>query len=551
MSNRNKAKILIRGVNWIGDAVMTIPAIRAIKKNYPDSKLHLLIKPFLTPVFNGNPDIDEIIPYEDKFRGIVGRFRLAGLLRRRGFSKAILFQNAFDAALVAFFADVPERIGYNRDGRGLLLTRPVEYNREDRRLHHIDYYLSLLKKAGMRAEFSFPWIFLSLEERLSARKRLLSLKRPILGINPGAAYGSAKRWMPERFAEIACWFIKDTGGSVIIFGSIKDAEIAYEIKMLIKKQHFTPLNNHTQIIQGRSLFSLLYQRKVEIGLEESEIGADRILNLAGLTDLRDLIALISECDVFISNDSGPMHIAYAVGAPLVAIFGSTDPMLTGPISSISNYRVLNPNLSCSPCFDRVCKDNDLRCMYAITSEEAYFSIKDILPQKRAVFFDRDGTLCRDADYLNDWNDFKVFHDINELNRLKDKGFLLIGISNQSGISRGIVEESFVIEVNNLFINKYNFDDFYYCPHHPDEHCPCRKPEPGMLFKARAKHMIDLKESYVIGDKDSDMLLAKAVGAKGILIKTGKQKDSIYADLTSDDIKEAVQHILSIEKGKCK
>jgi heptosyltransferase-2 len=138
---------------------------------------------------------------------------------------------------------------------------------------------------------------LFLEERLKARGALSKLKRPILGINPGAAYGSAKRWLPDRFAEVAYWFIKDTGGSVVVFGGKDDKDTAHEIVKLA-------------VIHG---------------------AGPSVVDMAGCTTLRELIGEISECDVFLSNDSGPMHVAYAVGTPLVALFGSTDPALTGPV----------------------------------------------------------------------------------------------------------------------------------------------------------------------------------------------------------------------------
>ncbi|MDI6801303.1 MAG: lipopolysaccharide heptosyltransferase II [Thermodesulfovibrionales bacterium] len=524
-------KILIRGVNWIGDAVMTMPAIKALKAAHPDSKISILVRHSVASVFENNQDIDEIILYDDRFKGMLGKFRLARMLRQKGFSKAILFQNAFEAALIAFLARIPERIGYNRDGRGFLLTKAVPFNGDDRKVHHINYYLNLLKAADIRVDYSNPWIYLSIDERLSARDKLSTVKRPILGINPGATYGSAKRWFPERFAEVANWFINDTGGSVVIFGGSREVDIAQEIEYLIRRQKSED--------RRQTKFNLQ-----SLDLDSSLVTLYSLLNLAGETSLRELISLASECDVFVSNDSGPMHIAYAVGTPLVAIFGSTDPKLTGPAGE-SNV-VINADFVCSPCFERTCKDNDMRCMYAITSEDVYHGIKKMLSGKKAVFFDRDGTLCKDADYLNDWKDFEVFADTESLQALKEKGFLLIGISNQSGIARGFVDEGFVKEANKVFIDKYGFDDFYYCPHHPDEHCSCRKPEPWMLFTARAKYKINLRESYIVGDKDVDMLLAKAVGAKGILVKTGKQQESEYADFAAEDIKDAVDFIISHE-----
>lgn len=550
MHQEIKDSVLVRGVNWIGDAVMTMPALRALRKVYPESHISLLVKPSVAPIFENDPNIDRIILYEDHFNGVIGKFRLAQRLRKMCFSKAVLFQNAFDAALITFLAGIPERIGYDRDGRGSLLTKQVLFNDDDRKLHHIDYYLNIIFqlrtpnnelrtmnsdsnpplppfiKGGMGG--FVPWIYLSLDERVSARDKLSQLRRPILGINPGATYGSAKRWFPERFAEVANWFVKDTGGSVVLFGGHSEVAIAEEICKYSNKLRVTS-----------------YERESKEYSEQNSSLVTRhsLLNLAGKTNLRELIALTSECDVFVSNDSGPMHIAYAVKTPLVAIFGSTSPELTGPVGN--GNMVIKSDIECSPCFERACKNrnNNMGCMYNVTSEDVFFAVNKILPTRKAVFFDRDGTLCRDVGYLNNWSDFEVFPDIGNLKDLKDNGLLLIGISNQSGIARGIVDESFAKEVNQTFMNKYGFDDFYYCPHHPDEHCSCRKPEPQMLFEARAKYKINLKESYVVGDKDSDMLLAKAVGAKGILVLTGQQTKSGYADFIAENLRDVVDLIL--------
>lgn len=530
--------ILVRGVNWVGDTVMTIPALRALKNAYPQSKIVLLVKPSVAPVFEKNPDIDEIIFYEKEHKGFFGKIRLVYKLRRIGFSKAVLLQNAFDAALTAFLAGIPERIGYNRDGRGSLLTKAVPFNNEDRKIHHIDYFLNLVSALSSQSSaFSphetRPWIFLSPDERMAARQRLSALKRPVLGINPGAAYGPAKRWVPERFVEIANWFMRDTGGSVVVFGGKSEEGIAEQICRHAERGRTEAIGDR-HWAKGNEHYSELITHNSEL------------LNLAGKTTLRELISLISECDIFLSNDSGPMHIAYAVGTPLVAIFGSTDPWLTGPAGEGSI--VLNSGLSCSPCFERICKENDLRCMYAITTDDVYHALKGLLPVKPAVFFDRDGTLCRDAHYLSDWKDFEIFPETESVKALKERGFSLIGVTNQSGIKKGIVDEGFVRDLNRVFIDRYGFDDFYYCAHGPEDHCSCRKPEPGMLLRARTGHKIDMRRSYVVGDKEADMLLARAVGAKAILVLTGQHKESIYADFIVKDLKEAVDLILKETKG---
>jgi len=498
---REKKRIAVRGVNWIGDAVMTIPALRAIKKYFNEAEINLIVKPWVAPLFYDSHYVDNIILYSAEYNTISGKFRFAKLLRRESFSKALLLQNAFDAALIAFLAGIPERIGYKRDMRGLLLTKPVPYNGEDRFMHHIDYYLELLRRAGIPAEYSMPWIKLNLDERSEARRRLSALRRPLLGINPGATYGSAKRWFPERFAIVADNFVELTGGSIVLLGGEKEIDIARQIRRDIKSED--------------------------------------VLILTGKTTLRELIAVISELDILLSNDSGPMHIGYAVGTPVVALFGSTDPALTGP----KGYRdvVIKKDMDCSPCFRRTC--NDMKCMEAITIDDVMDGIRGLTPENRAVFFDRDGTLCKDTGYLNDISRLEIFEDIKALKGLKERGFKLIGVTNQSGIARGIVKEEIVREINQLFIDRYGFDDFYYCPHLPDEHCECRKPEPGTVLRARAEHKIDLRSSWVVGDKESDILLAKAVGARSILLRTGELMEYPAADYVVNTLSEAVKIIL--------
>jgi len=506
----NGKAVLIRGVNWIGDAVMTIPAMRALRRSLPGARFKLLVKPWVAALFEKDPDIDEIILYTDEYKGLAGKFRLARRLKGYDFDAAVLFQNAFDAALIAFLAGIRKRIGYSRDGRGLLLTDPVLFDARTKALHHIDYYLNLINKAGFNGISDRPWLFLDIEERKRARQMLAGLRRPVIALNPGAAYGSSKRWLPERFADLAGRVITELNGSVLLLGGPKEAGIADDIL-----QHIDP--------------SLVTQSS--------------LLNLAARTSLRELMAVIAEADLLVTNDSGPMHIGYAVGTPLVAIFGSTLPEHTGPVNKTDI--VIRKGIDCSPCFERECKKNDLACMDLITAEEVYAAVKERVPGKRAIFFDRDGTLCRDAHYLNRMEDLEIFPEIAALAKLRERGYSLIGVSNQSGIARGIVPEAFTAQVNRIFTEQYGFDAFYYCPHHPDDHCSCRKPEPGMLITARNDHGIDLKRSFVVGDKDDDMLLAHAVGAKAILVKTGKAEASLYADAVADGLHDAVEAILAM------
>lgn len=506
MKDKDRDAILVRGVNWIGDAVMTLPALRALRLANRDSKIVLLVKPWVSPIFEKDPNVDEVIMYSEDYRGIRGRLRLARLLREYGFRRAVLLQNAIDAAIIVFLARIPERIGYSRDGRGPLLTKAVPFDKHAAGLHHVTYYLNLIEKAGFAVNPGRPWIYLSLEERLEARKGLAGLRRPIVGINPGASFGSSKRWHPSRFSEVAERVIDELGGSVVIFGGPAEKEIAGEILEGIAKS-------------GKSKWASM---------------------MAGGTTLRKLIAFVSEVDVLVTNDSGPMHIGYAVGTSVVAVFGSTSPELTGPVGN--GDIVVRQKVDCAPCFERACRKEEISCMDLVTSEQVFDAVKRQMKSARAAFFDRDGTLCREVNYLRSMDNFEVLHDIDSLKALKQQGYLLIGISNQSGVARGLIKEDFVKKINGIFVEKYGFDGFYYCPHHPEERCSCRKPEPGLLLRAAHDFGVDLRKSFVIGDRDLDMRLARTVGAKGILVMTGQDSASPHADFTARGLKAAVDII---------
>jgi heptosyltransferase-2 len=524
-------KILIRGVNWIGDAVLTIPAIKAIRKAFPDARISLLVRPWVAEIFEGNPDINEVILYEDRFNSITGKFKLAMILRAKGFDTAILLQNAFDAALLAWLSGVPERIGYSRDYRRMLLTKAVPVktvpssqfpvlsskNKDIPKQHHVYYYMNLLKESlNIETKNIEPSIYLT-EEEIQQAKNFFNSElgtqnsKLIVGINPGATYGSAKRWMPERFAELIHRIIGELDGRVVLFGSKSEVEIVREIS------------------------------------SKFQVPSSKLLNMTGKTTLRELAALISECDAFITNDSGPMHIASALHVPIVAMFGSTDKRITGPIGE--GHKVVSKDISCSPCLQRECPEGHLKCMTDITTEDVFNALLKVLPGYKAVFLDRDGTLIEDAGYLDSFNNLKIFEGTFEnLQRLKKAGFKLIGVTNQSGVARGLISEGFVRESNAYLQKTLGIEDFYYCPHHPDERCQCRKPEPMLLRKASLRHKINLKASYVIGDKTLDMLLARAVGAKGVLVLTGHDRESKEADFIAKNLTEAVDWILERERN---
>jgi heptosyltransferase-2 len=325
-------KILIRSVNWIGDAVMTTPAISVIHEHFPLAHISILANGMVSQLFEHHPGIDEIITFDrqGKHHGIAGRLRLARELRARRFDLAIIFPNSFDSALVPWLAGIPAKIGKCSDGRSLLLSGWYMKSPDIPVCHEVEYYLNLLKYFGISGKKTPLQLCITADEKQSAAAQLaaygIHATDFILGINPGASYGSAKRWYPDRFAAIAQELANRWSAKVIIFGGPGEADIAAEIE------------NH---LNGTAV------------------------NLAGKTSVRELMALIRRCNFFITNDSGPMHIAAAFEVPLVAIFGSTDHTGTSPYST--NSVVVRREVECSPCKLRECPI-DHRCMTGVTVE---------------------------------------------------------------------------------------------------------------------------------------------------------------------------------------
>jgi len=325
--------ILIRATNWIGDAVMTTPALGAIRESFPEARITVLANPIVAELFSPHEWVDEVMVYDRKGRhaGLTGRLAMATELRGHGFDLAILLQNAFDAALLARLARIPRRMGYRTDGRGLLLTHGVPVSGEKKRLHHVDYYLAMLASFGITSAGKRLRLTVTPEEEQAAAAVLTEAGIGdhdfLLGVNPGATYGSAKRWYPERFAAVADELARHWRARVVITGGPTEVSIAQEIEAAM---------------------------------------AGKCLNLAGHTTVRELMALVKRCNFFITNDSGPMHIAAAFSVPLVAIFGPTDHTTTSPYSN--RAVVVSMGMECAPCLKRECP-TDHRCMSEVKVEE--------------------------------------------------------------------------------------------------------------------------------------------------------------------------------------
>src|SRR3984957_11710531 len=332
-------KILVRAPNWVGDAVMAIPALEVIRRTRARDEICVLARPVVADLFSGQPFANRILTYDYRGRhgGWLGPEKLAVELRKEKFDVAVLLQNAFEAAWLAWRAGIPERIGYARDGRGPLLTKAIRVPQEGEiPKHESHYYLELLRRAGWcETSEVVPRIRLVVTDAARAaaesalRKAGAGENSRRVAIAPGASYGAAKCWPPERFAQLADRLISESGADVIFFGTPEETEIADRIRSNMKSS---------------AIF------------------------LVGKTSMRDVAALFAACSLFIGNDSGAMHVAAAAGLPAIGIFGPTDPEATAPVTD--QFTLIREGVSCSPCFLRRCPV-DHRCMERIAVDSIF------------------------------------------------------------------------------------------------------------------------------------------------------------------------------------
>lgn len=320
-------KILIRATNWVGDAIMALPALRAVRSRFPDAEITILARSYVAFIYKDQHVCDNMMFVDNKRD-------MAGEIRAEKFDVAVLLQNAFEAAWFAWRAGIPERIGYARDGRSLLLTKALPVPKPGEiPAHEQYYYLELLRRAGLLDSLPNE-SFIKLDVPEGNRQRaaeflLINGVKPDslrIAIGAGASYGSAKCWPPDRFAELANRLQAQSGTDIILFGTHVEAPVSSAIAA---GMHRTPID------------------------------------LTGKTAINDLPALLSQCHLFIGNDSGAMHVAAAVGLPVVAVFGPTDPYGTAPVTP--RCSIVQERPYCSPCFLRRCP-TDHRCMTRVTPD---------------------------------------------------------------------------------------------------------------------------------------------------------------------------------------
>lgn len=341
---RKIERILVRGTNWIGDAVMSAPALQRLRTSFPAARISLLATPLTAELFDASRElVDEVIPYHRSRDGWRTLWQTVPRLRRGRFELAILFQNAFEAALLTALAGIPERIGFGVQGRSWLLTRRLARRPEHRGRHQIHDYLDLVAAgeelaygAGFVAPLANPWPRLPVgEAELAAGLQLLGRHGAesdrLVALNVGATNSRAKCWPAGYFAELAERLTAETGARVILIGGPGEITTAGAVAALTS---------------GRPP-----------------------LNLAGATSLRELLGVLSRCALVISNDTGPAHIAAALGRPTLTLFGPTNEFETSPTGPHAAL-LRADNIECARCMYRDCPI-DHRCMTRLSVGAVY------------------------------------------------------------------------------------------------------------------------------------------------------------------------------------
>ncbi len=347
LKNFKPKNIIVRMPNWVGDLVMATPILSDLRRAYPDAEITAMARYPICELLQEDPELNELFCFSkgSSFGRRISKRNVIEKLRKGKYDLGILLTHSFSSAWWFWQGNIRYRLGYQGNGRGILLTHSVPLPPNIENQHLVSTYKMLLGPLGIPVSDTPPRLYLSEKERAQARELLkqhgVSQVSRIVGINPGATYGSAKCWLPERFREVTARLLQDENLFIIYFGDQATASLVKDI------------------CQGLP---------------------PRVINLAGLTSLRELAALISLCNVLLTNDSGPMHIADALSTPVVALFGSTSEVVTGP------YRegvVIHKHVDCSPCYQRNCPI-DFKCMKKIEADEVTEQILRLLNSKKQL-----------------------------------------------------------------------------------------------------------------------------------------------------------------------
>lgn len=327
--------------NWIGDFVMATPLLKDLRKAFPQAFITALCQGACSQLLEKDPHVDLCLTFNKAFSRKEKK-NLLKKIKEQAYDWGILTTNSFSSAYFMWRTHATRRVGFRKDLRHLFLSDSLYFPNNKKTQHLVTTYKELLTPLGCKISSTTPYLIVPSEEKLAVKEQFLSKdldpQLPLIGINPGAAYGSAKCWPPERFRALIEKLNQDLSASILLFGDHSSSKMIHSICDGMPKN---------------------------------------VLNLAGKTNLRQLVALIASCRLVLSNDSGPMHLAYASQTPVLVIFGSTDPVVTGPYKM---GEVIYKQVDCSPCFKRTCPI-DFRCMLRIEVEEVFEKMKKMLGDK--------------------------------------------------------------------------------------------------------------------------------------------------------------------------
>jgi heptosyltransferase-2 len=334
-------KILVRGTNWIGDAAMSVPALRELRRIFADSHITLHTRSWAEGLFSDVDFIDELVTFDSTRWKIKDVYDNSEFLRADGYDLAILLPNSFESALTSFLTRIPRRIGYNKDVRGLLLTDPIAVPEWKNRRHEVYYYLNLISEIEKRLlvrdtvsqAFPDPTLTISDERKTAARQMIAAAGvdnlNPTIALGVGSSNSRAKRWPVDRYARLSDLLYNEANTNVILVGSKDDSDVADSV---VRLSTVPPIN------------------------------------LVGKTTLSEATAILGVVDLLIANDMGLAHVAPALGTKTIVIFGPTNPDTTAPFSL--HARVIRKEVECSRCMLRDCPI-DHRCMMGISVEEVF------------------------------------------------------------------------------------------------------------------------------------------------------------------------------------
>ncbi len=335
-------RILFRSPNWLGDAILSLPALQVTRQLYPQAEIIVVAKPRVSGIFSQNPLVQEVISYdpEGHKNKLPYYYSFVNSLEQKKFDLGLILPNSFSSALMAYLAKARARVGYNTEGRGMLLTQKLGA-RELRKKHLSEEYLDLVRALGWKGKSKGPRLYLDHDHGEKILEMTKGTKgKPWVALACGATFGPAKHWFPEHFAELGRRLIKEKKAHLFFLGTTKEYEASQVvIRMMQVKGGFT--------------------------------------NLCGLTDLNQLGVVLEKCKLLVCNDSGIMHMGAALQVPLVAIFGSTSPVWTRPLGR--KNKVLYERVFCSPCFKPTCYRTDVPydCLKKVTPEKAWAACREV------------------------------------------------------------------------------------------------------------------------------------------------------------------------------